>query len=96
VINNQGGGIFQMLPIARTLAGDPLFEKVVLTPQRVDLGLLAAAHGISHQQVTDPATFCALIQTLPAGIRILEVPSDGLAESRWRQDLFQRLSQPQF
>lgn len=85
-----------MLPIARTLAGDPLFEKVVLTPQRVDLGLLAAAHGIPHQQVTDPATFCALIQTLPAGIRILEVPSDGLAESRWRQDLFQRLSQPQF
>lgn len=96
VINNQGGGIFQMLPIARPLAGDPLFEKVVLTPQRVDLGLLAAAHGISHHQVTDPATFCALIQTLPPGIRILEVPSDGLAESRWRQDLFQRFSQPQF
>ena len=42
LINNNGGGIFEHLPVAK--APDN-FERFFATPQSVDLGQLCAAHG---------------------------------------------------
>ena len=50
MINNQGGGIFEHLPQARS---SPEFEAVFATPQAVDLGQLCAAHGIAHECIDD-------------------------------------------
>ncbi|MEN9271338.1 MAG: 2-succinyl-5-enolpyruvyl-6-hydroxy-3-cyclohexene-1-carboxylic-acid synthase [Thermostichales cyanobacterium HHBFW_bins_127] len=96
LINNQGGGIFRMLPIARTLAGDPLLERVVITPQRVCFPQLAAAYGISYQRVEGRKDFLEQLREWPPGVRILEVASDQQAEAQWRQELFWRCSQPDF
>ena len=44
VINNNGGGIFEHLPIS----DEPEFEKCFATPQTFDLGKLCATFGIQH------------------------------------------------
>lgn len=74
VINNNGGGIFEHLPVAQF---DPPFEEFFATPQSVDLATLCAAHGVAHELVPDWTRFTALIATLPAsGLRVLEVRTD--------------------
>ena len=46
LVNNDGGGIFEFLAVARTCEQ---FEELFATPQSVDLGLLAEAHGCCHR-----------------------------------------------
>ena len=85
LINNGGGGIFEHLPIA---AFDPPFERFFATPQRVDFGKLARAHGIPHQKVTDPAAFRRLISELPkSGTRVLEIHTDRKRDAAFRREL---------
>lgn len=51
VINNGGGSIFRMLPIAEH---NEYFEPYFETPQQIDIQCLASAHEIPYQSVTDP------------------------------------------
>lgn len=51
VLNNQGGGIFDMLP---QKSEDAYFERLFLTPQQVDLGQVAAAFNVPYAQVDHP------------------------------------------
>ena len=46
LVNNHGGGIFELLPVAQRCQK---FEKLYATPQNVDLSKLVAAHGGHHQ-----------------------------------------------
>ena len=48
VINNNGGGIFEMLPISDY---DPPFEEYFATPQTVNLVQLCGAYGIEHEVI---------------------------------------------
>jgi len=71
VVNNDGGGIFSLLPQA-ALTGP--FERVFGTPHGVDIGYLAAATGT-------PYTPLASIEDLPKairgqGLRIVEARTD--------------------
>src|SRR5690606_25453843 len=71
VVNNDGGGIFSMLPQASLR--DP-FERVFGTPHGVDLGYVAAATHTPYTLVED-------ISELPKalrgdGVRIVEVRTD--------------------
>ncbi|GAA1302424.1 2-succinyl-5-enolpyruvyl-6-hydroxy-3-cyclohexene- 1-carboxylate synthase [Planotetraspora silvatica] len=71
VVNNDGGGIFSLLPQA-ALEGP--FERVFGTPHGVDLGYVAAASGVPHTLVED-------IDDLPRaikgdGLRMVEVRTD--------------------
>jgi 2-succinyl-5-enolpyruvyl-6-hydroxy-3-cyclohexene-1-carboxylate synthase len=73
VLNDAGGGIFGLLE-----QGGPAhaasFERVFGTPHRVDLAALAAAMGVPHTRVDDPAALAALD---PApGLRLVEVRAD--------------------
>lgn len=84
LINNNGGGIFEMLPIARF---DPPFEEFFATPQTINFAQLCQTYGVQHEQIHDWATFIARLNPLPTtGIRVLEFQSDRKADAQWRQN----------
>lgn len=73
VLNNNGGGIFRNLPIARY--SGTFFEDHFLTPQHIDLVQLCATYGVTHHPCADLATLERLIRDPHTkGIRLLEVP----------------------
>jgi 2-succinyl-5-enolpyruvyl-6-hydroxy-3-cyclohexene-1-carboxylate synthase len=67
VVNNQGGGIFDLLPSAALLESESLF----VTPHHVDLRALAEAAGVAYVRAET-------ISQLPVSDRatIIEVPVD--------------------
>lgn len=76
--NNQGGGIFEHLPVAKM---EDSFERFFATPQNVKLDVLCKAYGVEHQQVQDWDTLIKAIEALPKqGIRVLEVTTDRKAD----------------
>ncbi|NEO85050.1 MAG: 2-succinyl-5-enolpyruvyl-6-hydroxy-3-cyclohexene-1-carboxylic-acid synthase, partial [Spirulina sp. SIO3F2] len=85
VINNKGGGIFEMLPIAQF---EPPFEEFFATPQQVDLHHLCNAYGVEYIAIANWEQFSTLISTLPQqGVRLLELKCDRLADQQQRQVL---------
>lgn len=90
LVNNDGGGIFEMLPIAQF---DPPFEAFFATPQNVDFAPLCAAYGIKYERITDWQHLIQRINPLPAqGIRLLEIRCDRKFDARWRQNHFRQWS----
>ncbi|QIZ72031.1 2-succinyl-5-enolpyruvyl-6-hydroxy-3-cyclohexene-1-carboxylic-acid synthase [Oxynema aestuarii] len=89
LINNNGGGIFEMLPIAQF---DPPFETFFATPQAVDFGPLCTAYGIEYQAIATWTQLEALLHSLPdRGIRLLEVRTDRRHDTLWRRDCLCKL-----
>ncbi|KAM3113307.1 2-succinyl-5-enolpyruvyl-6-hydroxy-3-cyclohexene-1-carboxylic-acid synthase [Phormidesmis sp. 146-33] len=84
VINNNGGGIFGMLPIAQF---NPPFEEFFATPQNIDFANLCQTYNVDHQPIH---TWEQLIQQLnplpPQGIRVLEIKTDRQSDAQWRQN----------
>ena len=80
LINNNGGGIFEMLPIAEFAE----FEEYFATPQQVDFPQLLAAYGVEHQQIDSWQQFQDAIAILPTtGIRVLELKCDRAQDAAW-------------
>lgn len=81
LLNNNGGGIFDMLP---QRSGDAYFERLFLTPQDVDFGAAARAFDVSYRLVETVSAFDeAYDEALGApGISLIEarVPLEGLPE----------------
>lgn len=74
LVNNNGGGIFGLLPIVQF---DPPFEEFFATPQSVDFVSLCTTYGVEHELITSWKMLGDRLQTLPkSGIRVLEVPCD--------------------
>jgi 2-succinyl-5-enolpyruvyl-6-hydroxy-3-cyclohexene-1-carboxylate synthase len=93
LINNNGGGIFEHLPVAQF---DPIFEEFFATPQQIDFAKLCAAHGVGHTHVEDWSHFESLVSTLPAqGIRILELTTNRKRDAQWRKETFASAGRPQ-
>ena len=83
VINNNGGGIFEMLPIAESL----WFEDYFATPQAVDLALLCTAYSVEHRTI-DSWQQLELLKKLPVtGIRVLEIICDRHKDAAWLKTL---------
>jgi 2-succinyl-5-enolpyruvyl-6-hydroxy-3-cyclohexene-1-carboxylate synthase len=83
LINNRGGGIFEMLPIAEF---DPPFEEFFVTPQSVNWNHLCAAYGINYERVESWAQLKACLSFLPStGVRVLEVRCDRKVSQQVRQ-----------
>lgn len=81
VINNNGGGIFEMLPIADFSTE---FEEYFATPQSVEIKKLCAAYNVEHEQITSWQQLEQLIHNLPdAGIRVLEINCDRNLDAAW-------------
>ncbi|WP_299493664.1 2-succinyl-5-enolpyruvyl-6-hydroxy-3-cyclohexene-1-carboxylic-acid synthase [Acaryochloris sp. IP29b_bin.137] len=81
--NNDGGGIFQMLPIA---AFEPLFEQYFRTPQQIQFEQLAATYNIGWERIESWAQLQQALNPLPTnGIRILEVSCNCQNDTQWRR-----------
>ncbi|NEP24600.1 MAG: 2-succinyl-5-enolpyruvyl-6-hydroxy-3-cyclohexene-1-carboxylic-acid synthase [Moorea sp. SIO1F2] len=86
LINNNGGGIFEMLPIAKF---DPPFEEFFATPQDVNFYQLCLSYGVEHQLIQSWQQLKQRLKPLPSqGIRVLELPTDRRKDASWRQDYF--------
>jgi 2-succinyl-5-enolpyruvyl-6-hydroxy-3-cyclohexene-1-carboxylate synthase len=84
LINNNGGGIFEMLPISKF---DPPFEEFFATPQEIDFAHLSMTYGVEHQLIQSWEQLQTLLNPLPTeGIRILELQTDRKADAQWRQE----------
>jgi 2-succinyl-5-enolpyruvyl-6-hydroxy-3-cyclohexene-1-carboxylate synthase len=86
LINNQGGGIFEHLPVAQQ---KDCFEEYFATPQKMDFAQLAKAHGIAHVAIESWEQFVSEISNLPeSGIRLLELRTDRKRDCARRRQLF--------
>lgn len=84
LINNNGGGIFEMLPIS---AFESIFEDFFATPQDIDFGKLCLAYGIEHKSIQTWEVLEAAIAPLPQkGIRVLELQTQRKQNSLWLQN----------
>ena len=74
VVGNDGGGtIFDGLEVAGT-APARAFDRVLYTPQSVDLAALAQAYGWHHAVVRTKGELDQALSAPPAGVSLLEVP----------------------
>ncbi|MGF1491623.1 MAG: 2-succinyl-5-enolpyruvyl-6-hydroxy-3-cyclohexene-1-carboxylic-acid synthase [Microcoleaceae cyanobacterium] len=88
LINNDGGGIFEMLPIAQF---DPPFEAFFATPQTVDFRQLCATYQIPYHQILSWSDLEAHLNPLPqTGIQVLEIQTNRKLDALWRFQLFDR------
>ncbi len=88
VINNEGGGIFGHLPVAKF---DPPFEEYWATPQRVDFAALCAAYGIAHVVVATPSELVEHVRVRAgvSGVHVVEVRTDRRRDVATRRSLFE-------
>jgi 2-succinyl-5-enolpyruvyl-6-hydroxy-3-cyclohexene-1-carboxylate synthase len=84
VINNQGGGIFNHLAVAKSAH----FEQLWGTPQAADLGKLCAAHKVRHDLADDWNDLRRLLEIRGKGVRVIEFRTDREADAAWRQKSF--------
>jgi 2-succinyl-5-enolpyruvyl-6-hydroxy-3-cyclohexene-1-carboxylate synthase len=85
VINNQGGGIFNHLPVT---AERPLFEKLWGTPQVTDLRQLCAAHRVPHTLIKNWRDLTRCLQKKSAQVRVLELRTDRQRDAAYRLKSF--------
>ena len=71
LLNNDGGGIFEFLPVA---GEQDFFEEHVATPHGVEFAHLAAFYGCAYERVDDLAAVGAALGR--GGTRIVEVRTD--------------------
>lgn len=88
VVNDDGGGIFDHLPVARF--GDAVpFEALFTVPHGIDLAHATALVGGRHERVTDAGTLAAaLARGLAAGgLHVVEVPVDRSVNTAHHREL---------
>jgi 2-succinyl-5-enolpyruvyl-6-hydroxy-3-cyclohexene-1-carboxylate synthase len=84
LIDNNGGGIFEMLPVSQF---DPPFETFFATPQSVNFAQLCTTYGIEHELITSWNQLERRLKLLPSrGIRVLEIRTGRKADALWRQN----------
>ena len=91
LINNNGGGIFEMLPISQFKT---TFEDYFATPQSVDFAQLAATYILDYQAIDNWQQLEELLTNLPqSGIRILELVCDRQADAWWLKNYLAKLAE---
>ncbi|WP_123534162.1 2-succinyl-5-enolpyruvyl-6-hydroxy-3-cyclohexene-1-carboxylic-acid synthase [Halosimplex salinum] len=90
LINNDGGGIFHLLPIE---SFDPPFTDQFVTPHGLDFGPSADMYGLEFRRVADAAGFAdAYRESLASdGTQVIEARTDGEASHRFRESLHERV-----
>lgn len=84
LINNNGGGIFEMLPVSKF---DPPFEEFFATPQDINFARLCATYDVEHELITNWQQLAQRLNPLPTtGIRVLELQTNRKLDAKWRQE----------
>ncbi|HEY9831348.1 MAG TPA: 2-succinyl-5-enolpyruvyl-6-hydroxy-3-cyclohexene-1-carboxylic-acid synthase [Stenomitos sp.] len=90
LINNNGGGIFEMLPISHF---DPPFEEFFATPQNINFAQLCMTYGVEHQLIESWEQFQEALNPLPAaGLRVLELQTNRKTDTKWRKKYLVKLA----
>lgn len=88
IINNEGGSIFRMLPIAKH---EGPFAKYFETPQNADFSSMADTYGITYQKIDTPADLESLafdqFQDKP-GLHFLEFQTNPALSMKQRRTLW--------
>lgn len=87
LIHNNGGGIFEHLPVA----GLENFENYFATPQEVDFKLLCESHGVPFQRILDWDMFVDEISRQAEGVRVLEIRTDRKSDRKTLRKIWKRL-----
>lgn len=91
VVNNDGGGIFHMLPIR---AHEPAFTEYFATPHGLELSHAAALYGLSYKRVTsDQVEASARDAFTEGGGHVLEVRTDRDRNAEVRSDVVSALGE---
>ncbi|MBW4664484.1 MAG: 2-succinyl-5-enolpyruvyl-6-hydroxy-3-cyclohexene-1-carboxylic-acid synthase [Chroococcus sp. CMT-3BRIN-NPC107] len=84
LINNNGGGIFEMLPISKF---EPPFEDFFATPQNINFASLCATYNVEHELIKSWEQLQQRLKELPiTGIRVLELQTNRKLDAKWRQE----------
>lgn len=91
LINNSGGGIFEMLPVA-TLGAE--FEQFFVTDQQIDFQNWTRTYGFEYKRPKSWNEFAALVeQPHQSGVRLIEVVTNGKADSQRRKQWFSEIAE---
>ncbi len=89
-VNNDGGGIFEHLPIAQF---DPPFERFFATPQGVDFKKLAALYNFDYQRPKNWREFERGLLPLPkSGVRLIELRTNRKRDAAFRAAMAQHFN----
>jgi 2-succinyl-5-enolpyruvyl-6-hydroxy-3-cyclohexene-1-carboxylate synthase len=80
VLNNNGGGIFSLLPQASAVE-PATFERLFGTPHHVDLSAVAAAYGVGYATAATAKDLARELARPPKGLTIVEVATDRAANA---------------
>ncbi|HEY9813135.1 MAG TPA: 2-succinyl-5-enolpyruvyl-6-hydroxy-3-cyclohexene-1-carboxylic-acid synthase, partial [Candidatus Sericytochromatia bacterium] len=84
LINNNGGGIFEMLPIFKF---EPPFEDFFATPQNINFADLCTTYNVDYELITSWEHLQQLLNPLPTtGIRVLELRTNRKTDANWRKN----------
>jgi 2-succinyl-5-enolpyruvyl-6-hydroxy-3-cyclohexene-1-carboxylate synthase len=73
VVNNEGGGIFEHLPISK----NHHFEKYFATPQTVDFKTLCKAHAVNYEFIADEEALIGVLQAIQGGgLKVVEIKTN--------------------
>ncbi len=87
VSNDDGGGIFEYLPAAKSLPR-PVFERMFAVPHGLDLSDLARGLGWEAARVASAPSFAAaLARALEGGRHVIEVPVDRAVNTAFHRSL---------
>ena len=90
LVNNDGGGIFHVLPIEEF---DPPFTEQFRTPHGLDFEATGDLYDLSFERVTGREAFCAAFDASVGtdGTTVIEVQTDGERSHRFRERLQDRV-----
>jgi len=94
LLNNNGGGIFRRLPIAKI---EPPFTELFLTPHGLQFGPVVEMYGLKHELVRGRDAFrTALYASLTSSqSTVIELQTDSAEDLRIRQQLVQKVNSSQ-
>ena len=90
LINNNGGGIFEMLPISKF---ELPFEDFFATPQNINFANLCATYNVEHELINSWKQLQQRLKKLPSsGIRVLELQTNRKLDAKWRKETLSKFA----